>query len=379
MFEKKIRLFNLLGFEVKLDASWIILAVLISWTLATGYFPYHYPYLHPNQYWTMGIIGALGLFISIVLHELSHAIIARRFGIPMRGITLFIFGGVAEMDDEPKSAKSELYMAIAGPIASIIIGYIFHLILKYAAAPDWPLTTLGVISYLRWINWILAAFNLLPAFPLDGGRVLRSILWMWKKNLRWATRIASSIGSTFGFLLSIFGVMQFFAGSVLSGIWWLLIGIFLNKASQMSYQRVLLNQAFQGIPVSKFMQTNVVTVNPELLIGELVENYIYHHHFTFFPVVDNGRLMGYISTAAVKNIPREQWSNRHVKEVMHPYSPTNTISPDTDVMKAINLMSAGQNTKLLVAEQGKLAGILTLKDLFGFIAVKTDLEGDWEE
>jgi Zn-dependent protease/predicted transcriptional regulator len=375
MFEKRIRLFNLLGFEIKLDASWIILALLISWSLAHGYFPYHYPGMIPKNYWLMGIAGALGLFISIILHELSHAIIARKFGIPIKGITLFIFGGVAEMDSEPKDAKSELYMAIAGPIASVMIGFALHGILMYVATPEWQLETLAVIGYLRWINWILAGFNMLPAFPLDGGRVFRSLLWIWKKDLAWATHIASNIGSVFGFMLSVLGAIQFLFGSMISGVWWLLIGMFLHKASQMSYEKLIVSKTFEGEKISQFMQTTVITVEADLTIQDLVENYIYHHHLKFFPVIENNKLIGCISTEQVMKVPREQWPNRHVRDIARSCSGENSISPQTDAIKALSLMAKTKNSRLMVVHQGALIGIISSKDLLNFFTLKIALEG----
>ena len=191
MFGARITLFRLLGFEVRLDASWLILAVLLTWSLARGYFPAYYPGLAAQTYWWMGVVGALGLFASIVLHELAHSVVARRYGLPMRGITLFIFGGVAEMDDHPPTAKSEGMMAIVGPIASYALALVFYLLHLAGSGGGLPEALTGVLGYLAFINLVLATFNLVPGFPLDGGRVLRSILWAWKGDLRWATRTAS--------------------------------------------------------------------------------------------------------------------------------------------------------------------------------------------
>ena len=198
MFGHRMKLFKLLGFEVRIDASWIVIAVLVTWSLAKGAFPSWYPNLTPATYWIMGVVGALGLFVSIVAHEFCHSLVARKFGMPMKGITLFIFGGVAEMGDEPPTAKAEFMMAIAGPLSSLAIGGCCYLIYLLGLQSQWPTPVNAVNYYLFYINVILAAFNLLPAFPLDGGRVLRSILWGAKGNMRWATRVSSSIGSAFG-------------------------------------------------------------------------------------------------------------------------------------------------------------------------------------
>ena len=246
MFGKRITLFKLFGFSVHVDLSWLVIAALITWSLAQGLFPSEYEGLPAAAYWIMGAAGAVGLFFSIVFHELFHSLAARRFGIPMTGITLFIFGGVAEMDDEPPNPKAEFFMAIAGPLSSIVLGVMFYALFIIAELQEWPLIAAGVLGYLGVINWILAAFNLLPAFPLDGGRVLRSALWQWKNNLRWATRISSQIGSGFGIGIIILGLVSLARGNVVGGIWWFLIGMFLRNASQSSYQQVVVRKALQG-------------------------------------------------------------------------------------------------------------------------------------
>ncbi|MFW6129366.1 MAG: site-2 protease family protein, partial [Candidatus Aminicenantaceae bacterium] len=201
MFGKGITLIKLFGFKVKIDFSWLILGILITWTLAEGLFPHLYKDLSSLTYWLMGVAGALGLLFSIVFHELWHSLIARKFGLPMKGITLFVFGGVAEMSEEPPSPKAEFFMAVAGPISSAVLGLGLFGVFFLGASGNWPKSITGVINYLGFLNIILAGFNLLPAFPLDGGRVLRSVLWGWKDNIRWATRISSKIGGAFGIAL----------------------------------------------------------------------------------------------------------------------------------------------------------------------------------
>jgi Zn-dependent protease len=275
VFGKRINLFKLLGFEVRIDLSWIIIVVLIIWSLSVGLFPYQYKNLSKQTYWLMGALGALGLFLSIIFHEFAHSLVARRFGMPMKGITLFIFGGVAEMGEEPPSAKAEFMMAIVGPLSSIMIGLILYGISALGTQSRWPDPVNGVLRYLAMINGILAGFNLLPAFPLDGGRVLRSILWGVKRNLRWATRISSQIGSAFSFLLIILAVFQLFRGNFIGAMWWFLIGMFLRGAAKMSYQQLLTRNALEGEPVSRFMRSDPITVPPSITVQQLVEDYIY--------------------------------------------------------------------------------------------------------
>ena len=374
MFGKQITLFKLLGFEVRIDLSWIIIAVLITWSLAQGVFPSYYKGLSTATYWWMGALGALGLFGSIIFHELCHSLVARKFGLPMRGITLFIFGGVAEMEDEPPSPKAEFFMAIAGPIVSIIIGFLCLGIYFLGNGGGWPQFVIGIFAYLGFINLILAAFNLLPAFPLDGGRVLRSALWHWKDNLRWATRISSSIGSGFGLLLIALGIVSVIRGAFIGGIWWALIGMFLRNASRMSYQRLLMRRALEGEHIQRFMESNPVTVPPSISIDQLVENYIYKYHFKMFPVVKDEKLVGCVTTRDVKEIPQEEWKQHTVEEISKSCSSGNTIAPDADATEALSTMHRTGNSRLMVTEDNRLVGIIALKDLLEFLSLKFDLE-----
>jgi len=376
MFGKQIRLFKLLGFEVKLDFSWFILAILITWSLAKGFFPQYFKDLPNATYWWMGVAGTLGLLISIVLHELSHSLVARRYGIPMKGITLFIFGGVAEMEEEPPSPKAEFLMAVVGPLASILIALLSYQIYILGKKFGWPVPVNGIFLYLGIINMVLAIFNLLPGFPLDGGRMLRSALWYWKKNLRWATRVSSQIGAAFGLGLIILGVVSFIFGNIIGGIWWVLIGFFLRNASQMSYKQLFIRKALEGEHVSRFMKTDLITVSASMPIEELVEDYFYKHHFKMYPVLDNSKLIGFVNTHMVKEIPKENWKLRKVGEIASACSDENCVRPDADAMDALSKMSRSGNSRLLVLEDGELVGILTLKDMMTFLSMKMDIEKD---
>ena len=375
MFGKRIRLFKLLGFEVRIDLSWIIIAVLIVWSLSKGLFPLYFKNLSAGAYWIMGITGAVGLFLSIIFHELSHSLVARRYGMPMKGITLFIFGGVAEMTDEPTSAKGEFFMAIVGPVSSVIAGLAFYGLHGFGKFLGLPSAVNGVLSYVSWINFLLAAFNLMPAFPLDGGRVLRSILWGLKKNIRWATRVSSSIGTVFGILLIVFGFFRVvFQGDFVGGMWWFLIGMFLQSAARASYQQLLTRRALEGEPVRRFMEPNPVTVASSTSIQKLVEDYIYKYHYKMFPVVDAGKLAGCITTKEVKQIPREEWAHKTVGALAVTCSTENTVGPEEDAVKAMSKMNQNGLSRLMVVDQGRLLGIIALKDMLKFLSLKVELE-----
>jgi Zn-dependent protease len=326
----------------------------------------------------MGIAGALGLFGSIILHELSHSMVARRYGMPMKGITLFIFGGVAEMEDEPPHARAEFLVAIAGPIASILIAAACWGLSLAGKAAHWSTSLVGVLAYLGWINAILVAFNALPAYPLDGGRVLRSALWKWKGNLRRATCIASEVGAGFGLALIILGFLSVLGGAIVGGVWWILIGLFLRSAARMSYQQLVIRRALEGEPVRRFMKTEPKTAPPDATIKELVEDYMYRHHFKLFPVTRYGVLLGCVSTRQVKETPQSDWPSRTVQEIAEPCSSENTIGADEDALRALSKMRKADASRLMVVQDGNLAGILTLKDLLKFIALKIELEDEEE-
>lgn len=375
MFGKTVTLVRLFGFEVKVDLSWLILGLLIAWTLAKGLFPDSYRGLEPATYWAMGAAAAVGLLVSIVFHELWHSLVARKFGLTMKGITLFIFGGVAEMPEEPRSPRAEFFMAAAGPVSSIVLGAGLVGLAALGQTGGWPRPVVGVANYLGFLNLVLAGFNLIPAFPLDGGRILRAVLWGWKDNLRWATRIASNIGSAFGLLLVFVGALQFIFGNLVGGMWLFLIGMFLRGASQSALSQLAIQQAFQGERVRKYMKADPVTVPSGTSIQEFVEGYILKYHYKMFPVVDaGGRLAGCATLNRVKEVPKAEWTRRPVAELARDCSPENTISADAQVMDALARMSRANSSRLIVADGDRLAGIITLKDIMQVLSIKADLE-----
>jgi Zn-dependent protease len=373
MFGKRFTLFRLLGFEVRIDLSWLILAALLTWSLAVGLFPHYYQGLAPRTYWWMGIAGAVGLFFSILFHEFCHSLVARRFGLPMRGITLFIFGGVAEMEDEPQSPKAEFFMAVAGPISSVVLGITFYVAASLIGATASTIAVYGVLSHLASLNWILALFNLIPAFPLDGGRVLRAALWHWKKNLRRATRTASRIGLGFGTFLMLVGVANFLLGNIIGGLWQFMIGMFLRSAAEMSYRQILFRKALEGETVERFMNPQPVTAPPSISIRELVEAYIYRYHFKMFPVKEDDKLLGCITTRRVKEIPREEWDRRTVGERIDCCSGENSVGPGVGALQALSLMGKTGNSRLMVVKDDRLVGIISLKDIMGYLSLKMEL------
>jgi len=371
----------LCGIPISLDASWLIILALLTFSIASlfpalmrEYFGEAAPALPSYAYWFMGLIAALAFFGCILLHEMGHAIMARSRGMSIRGINLFLFGGVAELEDEPPSAATEFLMAIAGPIVSVILGVGFALLAWAGYYGGLMPPAVMILGYLAFINLLVLVFNLVPAFPLDGGRVLRSILWGATGDLRRATLWASRAGQAFAWLLIFWGVMQFFTGNWLGGIWTGLIGLFLNTAAQSSYQQVLIRQALQGEPVRRFMSSEPIVVPPSLDLLRWVEDFVYRYHHKAFPVVSDGHLEGCITTQALAEIPRAEWDRHTVGEVMSRDLQTITIAPDADALDALGRMRRTGSSRLLVAERGRLVGMVSLKDLLRFLSLKIELE-----
>ncbi len=371
----RFTLFSLFGFKVRVDISLVFLALLVTWSLASAVFPPQLPGLDRATYWWMGVAGTIGLFFSLIFHELSHSLVARRYGLPIRGITLFIFGGVAEMSDEPPSAKAEFWMALAGPAASILLALLAWALSGLGAAAGVPEPVTAVVAYLALINAVLAVFNLVPAYPLDGGRVLRAALWWRKGDIVAATRSAARAGGAFALLLMGLGVLQVVTGNFVGGIWFFLIGMFLRSAARGSYMDILTRGMLAGAPVRRFMTRDPVTVPPGITLQALVDDYVYAHHHEQFPVVDGERLIGSIGVRQLKATPRESWPHRTVAEIAEPASDVNTVDAETDAAKALSLMTRSGRGRLLVTERGRLVGILALKDLLAILSLKIELEG----
>jgi Zn-dependent protease len=375
VFGKRIELFRLFGIPLRIDLSWFIIAAFLTWSLAENFFPSLAAGLAPGTYWAMGALGALGLFASVVLHELAHALVARSYGLSIRGITLFIFGGVAELESEPPSAKAEFMVAIAGPIASVLIAGLCFLLIGAPWGFSGSSIPLAVLTYLAFINRMLVFFNMIPAFPLDGGRVLRSALWQWKGDLPWATSITSRIGSGFGIALIALGVLLMVLGkSGLSGMWYVLIGMFLRNAARMSYKQVLLRNALEGEPVSRFLRPELLGASRSISVAALVENYFNRYPVQSIPVLEGERLLGCVSIEQIQELSPEEWSGLTAGAIAIPCPPHGLITPDGDAMEALTRMSQNQSSHLIVVENDRFLGIVAARDLLDFLSSRTQRE-----
>ncbi|WP_375204118.1 M50 family metallopeptidase [Hyphococcus sp.] len=372
MFGRSLKLFRVLGFDVRVDISWTFFALLIATSLALGFFPAVYEGWPASTYWWMAVGGVIGVFFSIVIHELSHSVVSRAFGTGMTGITLFLFGGVAEMKGEPESAKAEFFTAIAGPAISIVLGVIFLWLASFGGEAPTPASALA--GYLGRLNLVLAIFNLIPAFPMDGGRVLRAILWAMKGDLRWATKWASGLGGLFGFALMMAGLWAAFSGSLVAGLWWFLIGMFIRGAAQSSYQQMEVRRLMGGVTVRDLMHKDAHVVPPTLTLAELVDRYVYEFQQTAFPVSEHGDFVGVVDTAHVKSTPREEWSRVTVKDIMTPPEQAPLAAPAQDAIIALqSLQQTGADTLIVTDGRGVL-GTLSRGDVMKLLGLKMDLE-----
>lgn len=373
---------KIFGITIYIDPSWLLIFVLVTWNLAAGVFPA----LHPN--WGLGltllvsVVAALLFFASVLAHELAHSLVARARGIPVRNITLFLFGGVSNIQREPPSPGTEFFMAIVGPLTSIVLGILFVGIASLLAGnvslltqnPTQVLAQLDpVASLLLWlgpINIILGIFNLIPGFPLDGGRVLRSILWAITHNLRQATRWAAWVGQAIGWLFILAGIAMIFGlelpilgGGFLSGVWLAFIGWFLNNAAAQSYQQVVIRNLLEGVPVSRLMRAQIPTVPPNLAISELVDNYIMRTDQRAFPVVTGDQLLGLVCLEDVRKVPRGDWDKTRVSEIMTPAAQLEQVKPQEDASVAFDKLSERDVQQVPVVQDGHLVGLLRSRDI----------------
>lgn len=361
------------GILIEVNASWFIIFGLVTYTLAAGYFPTNYPDFDPTTRWVSSAVIALMFFLSVLLHELSHSLVSIKLGMPVKSITLFIFGGIAQIEQEPDDPIKELKMAIAGPAMSILLGALFYLLAVIFNGMGVPKAAIVSAGYLSTINFTLAIFNLFPAFPLDGGRVLRAIIWRFSGNLQRATRISSTMGSIFGYLLIALGIYVILGNDLINGIWFVFIGWFINQMSKDSYQSMLLTDIFGKIKVGEFMTGNVVTVDRSISVQQLVDDYFYKYKFAVFPVSQEGSIIGIVTAASVKQVEPSARQETSVGSITTPLSDKLVVSPEDVVSTAMARLSANGVGRVLVMDKGSLLGIVSNTDILSYLWVKNHI------
>ncbi|MFZ2088694.1 MAG: site-2 protease family protein [Desulfobaccales bacterium] len=368
-----ISLGKIAGIRINLDFSWFIIFGLVLFALSAGYLPRAYPGLESQTYWIAGLIATLLFFASVMLHELAHSLVAMRHGIDIPEITLFIFGGVSRLSQEPTDPKAEFKIAVVGPLTSFALAAAFGA-LGLALKGFGQSLIAVVIGYLAWINLALGIFNLIPGFPLDGGRILRAFLWWKTGSLTRATKVAADFGKGFALAIMILGGLQIFAGALINGLWFIFIGMFLRGMSVQGYEELVIRKSLEGVRVEEIMVQEVVTVSPQMTISQLIHDYFLHYAYRGFPVVDNGRVTGVVAVPAVRQLPRQEYDHRQVSEIMTPLTEDLVIDPQTSLAEALMKMSREEQDRLLVLKEGRLAGLVTKTGLLRFVQIKQVLE-----
>jgi Zn-dependent protease len=363
---------RILGIPIDLDPSWFLVFALLTWTLAVGYYPATFKGWPVAEYWIVGAITACCLYGSVLLHELGHSVVARRYGIPVRRITLFIFGGVAQIASEPPSPGAEFWVAIAGPVVSALLAAAFHL-----AEPVLPSGSalLALAMYLAYINGALVLFNLIPGFPLDGGRIFRALVWGLTRSLRRATVIAGNVGRFIGFLFILAGVWQILGGNLINGMWIAFIGWFLESAALAQIQLQTLHALLAGHTVAESMSHRYPEIDADTALNALRDDPVLRPGAPSAVVKSGEHVLGLLSPDAFDEVPRAQWATTPVAQVMIPLSRMQWVRPDTDLEAALEQMDRDGLQQLPVMEDGQVVGMLTRSDLLSFLRTLRPLNG----
>lgn len=365
------RLGKLAGIDINIHVSWLIILVFLTWSLATGWFPTLYPGWSAAAYWITGLVASLLLFLSVLLHELAHSVVARARGLLVKNITLFIFGGVSNIEQEPKQPGIEFQMAVVGPLTSLVIGGISFLLLLPLRGVDAPVP--ATLAYLALTNILLGVFNLLPGFPLDGGRVLRSIVWKLSGSLRTATRVATIVGQIVAYLFILVGIWFFFAGDYLNGIWIGFIGWFLLSSAQSANSQAMLQSMFQGVNVADVMNTELMTVPANISLQKLVYEYFLPRGLRSAFVMQADILAGLITLGDIRHVPQEEWPQTLVGHTMQPLEKLHAVSPTQSLNDVLPLMVGGDVNQLPVVQDGRLVGVISREAIVRYLEVRRSL------
>lgn len=367
------RLGRIFGIPVRVHYTLWILFLLIAWSLATFLMPKNYPGLSVPTYWAIGIACATLLFVSVLIHELSHSIIAKRNGLPIAKITLFFFGGVSEISEEPKDPWLEVRMAVAGPLTSFLIAAVLGGLWILFRSFSGPIAVVATLNYSASLNAILGAFNLVPAFPLDGGRVLRGTLWHKTKDVLRATAQATTVSKAISTLMIIGGFLMIVFWDFINGLWIFFLGWFIRSGAENSLRQTLVTETLSGISVGDIMTKDLLTVPPDMPIQQLVTDYFLSRPHGGYPVATNGKPVGVVTMSTVRSVPKDQRESTTVKDAMVPYDKVVTVAPSTSALDALHLMAKRSVGRLLVTQGDDLVGILTRGDLMKTIRNRREL------
>jgi Zn-dependent protease len=369
-----INLLKVRGIPVIIDYSWFVIFFLVIYSMAESYFPQTQTSRTTAEYWIMGVVAAVLVFLSVLAHELAHSLVALRQGIQVLSIRLFIFGGVAQVSAEPKSGRHEFLIALAGPACNMLIGSALGMpaLVLYLAGVHGPAA--AVAAYVGVANISLAVFNMIPGFPLDGGRILRAILWDRWGDLTRATKAASRIGNAAALSMILLGAfLLLFTRAPVTGLWFIFIGLIMKQSAVGSYQAALLREALAGISIRDIMTREVVSIDWLVSLQELVQDYIYRHQFTSFPVFDRDEFVGMVSLSDVRAVPKELWAFKQVRDVMTPADRLQTLQPSDDATEALARMVSADVGRMPVLDEGRLVGIVSRRDIMNLFKIKSDL------
>ncbi|NDL66578.1 site-2 protease family protein [Anaerotalea alkaliphila] len=361
------------GIEIELHFSWFFIFVLIAYSMGTGYFPGNHPELSMGMVWFLSALVPLLMVLSVLLHELSHSLVSKHLGIDVKRITLFIFGGLAQMDREPDEPDKELKIALAGPAMSLLLFLVFSVARNVAGLLGLSPALAVPLEYAGSLNLMLALFNMVPAYPLDGGRVLRALIWRRKGNLQLATRVAATMGDIFGYSLMFLGLLWFLSGNTFSGVWFLFLGWFIKQLAESSYQNTMMNDLFHRIRVGAFMTEPVATVDGKVSVQDLVDHYFYKYKFVCFPVRNQETVTGVVTLEGVRSLGREAWDQTDVDSIAIPLREEYLVAPWDTVDTALNKITANGLGRVLVMEEGNLVGIISRSDILHYIRVYSRL------
>lgn len=366
----QIRLGKIAGVEVDIHYSWFLVFVLVSWSLSTGFLPDRYPGWPGITYWVTGIIAVILLFVSVLIHELAHSIVAKARGLPVTGITLFILGGVSNLKTDAQKASDEFVISIVGPGTSFVLAACFWLLNLLLGEGDSQIN--AIVFYMSVMNALLGAFNLIPAFPLDGGRVLRSAIWAFTGSHLKATRISTVGGRVVGIGMVVLGAIQAIGGNFIGGIWLVFLGWFLQGAAGRNQSEASFDASIVGVKVKDVMDSDPPTIDPAATIQEAVFDQLLHFGIRALPVCDGEMIVGILSLADVKRLSQDLWSSRIVRSEMTTM-PLITVDPEQDLSEALNLLADNQIHQVLVIDEGQLAGILSKTHVKEYMASVNEL------